>query len=141
MSTEKVDYLLLFRGTNWDKGMSPEQIQKVVTDWYAWFDRLKREGRCSGGHPLQNSGKIVSGKNRAVSDGPFAESKETIGGYFYLHVADEAEAVSIAQLCPGLEYGVVVEVRPVADMCAVRERAVNGGIMDREISLETSTAR
>jgi hypothetical protein len=141
MSTEKVDYLLLFRGTNWDKGMSPEQIQKVVTDWYAWFDRLKREGCCSGGHPLQSSGKIVSGKNRTVSDGPFAESKETIGGYFYLHVADEAEAVSIAQLCPGLEYGVVVEVRPVADMCAVRERAVNGGIMDREISLETSAAR
>ena len=39
-STEKSDYLLLFRGTNWDKGLSPEQIQKVVTDWYAWFERL-----------------------------------------------------------------------------------------------------
>ena len=141
MSTEKVDYLLLFRGTNWDKGMSPEQIQKVVTDWYAWFDRLKREGRCSGGHPLQSSGKIVSGKGRTVSDGPFAESKETIGGYFYLHVADEAEAVSIAQLCPGLDYGVVVEVRPVAEMCSVRERAVNGGVMAKEISLETAGSR
>lgn len=141
MSTEKVDYLLLFRGTNWDKGMSPEQIQKVVTDWYAWFDRLKREGRCSGGHPLQSSGKIVSGKGRTVSDGPFAESKETIGGYFYLHVADEAEAVSIAQLCPGLDYGVVVEVRPVAEMCSVRERAVNDGVMGRDISLETAGSR
>jgi hypothetical protein len=138
MSTEKVDYLLLFRGTNWDKGMSPEQIQKVVTDWYAWFDRLKREGRCSGGHPLQSAGKIVSGKNRTVADGPFAESKEAIGGYFYLHVTDEAEAVAIAQLCPGLDYGVVVEVRPVAEMCSVRERAVTGGIMGREISLETA---
>lgn len=141
MSTDKVDYLLLFRGTNWDKGLSPEQIQKVVTDWYAWFDRLKREGRCSGGHPLQGSGKIVSGKNRTVSDGPFAESKETIGGYFYLHVADEAEAVSIAQLCPGLEYGVVVEVRPVAEMCSVRERAVNSGVMAKEISIETAGSR
>ena len=141
MNTEKVDYLLLFRGTNWDKGMSPEQIQKVVTDWYAWFDRLKKEGRCSGGHPLQSSGKVVSGRNRTVADGPFAESKETIGGYFYLHVTDEAEAVSIAQLCPGLDYGVVVEVRPVAEMCSVRERAVTGGIMAKEIFLETTGSR
>jgi hypothetical protein len=57
-----------------------------------------------------------------VADGPFVESKEAIGGYFYLQVADEAEAVAIAQQCPGLDYGAIVEVRPVADMCAVRER-------------------
>jgi len=82
MSTQKVDYMLLFRGTNWDKGLSPEQIQKVVSDWYAWFERLKEEGRCLGGHPLQNSGKMVSGKGGQVADGPFAESKEAIGGYF-----------------------------------------------------------
>jgi hypothetical protein len=117
------DYLLLFRGTDWDKGMSPEQSLKVVTEWYAWFERLRQEGKCSGGAPLQPSGKIVSGKARTVADGPFAESKETIGGYFYLHVADEAEAVAIAQLCPALEFGCVVEVRPVADMCGVMERA------------------
>ena len=43
-NTPKVDYLLLFRGTNWDKGLSPQQIQKVVADWYAWFERLKQEG-------------------------------------------------------------------------------------------------
>jgi hypothetical protein len=123
-STEKSDYLLLFRGTNWDKNVSPEQRQQAVTDWYAWFERLKQEGRCSGGRPLRDEGKIVSGKKgRTVADGPFAESKETIGGYFYLHVADEAEAVAIAQQCPGLEYGCVVEVRPVAEMCAIRARA------------------
>ncbi len=142
MSTEKVDYLLLFRGTNWDKGLSPEQIQKVVTDWYTWFDRLKREGRCSGGHPLQNGGKTVSGrKGGTVADGPFAESKEAIGGYFYLHVADEAEAVAIAQQCPGLDYGAVVEVRPIAEMCSVRARAVNDGIITADISHETVGAK
>ena len=123
MSTEKVDYMLLFRGTNWDKGLSPEQIQKVVADWYAWFDGLIKDGRAIGGHPLQNEGKIVSGKQgRTVADGPFAESKEAIGGYFYLQVANEAEAIAIAQMCPGLEYGSVVEVRPVAEMCSVRAR-------------------
>jgi hypothetical protein len=121
----KSDYLLLFRGTNWDRELSPEQIQKVVADWAAWFQRLCQEGRCKGGHPLLTEGKVVSGKQgRMVADGPFAESKEAVGGYFYLHVADENEAVAIAQQCPGLEYGAVVEVRPVAEMCAVRARAL-----------------
>jgi len=125
MSTEKSDYMLLFRGTNWDKELSPEQLQQVVANWYAWFERLKQEGRCSGGHPLQGEGKLVSGKKgRTVADGPFAESKEAIGGYFYLHVEDEAEAVAIAQQCPGLDYGCVVEVRPVADMCGARSRGI-----------------
>ena len=75
MNTETTtsDYLLLFRGTNWDKELSPEQLQKVVSDWAAWFERLTQEGKCKGGHPLQNEGKIVSGKKgRTVADGPFA---------------------------------------------------------------------
>ena len=117
--------MLLFRGTNWDKELSPEQLQKVVAEWYAWFDRLTKQGKALSGHPLQNEGKIVTGKKgRSVADGPFAESKEAVGGYFYLRVADEDEAIRIAQECPGLEYGAIVEVRPVADMCTVRARAL-----------------
>jgi hypothetical protein len=127
-STSKTDYLLLFRGNDWDKDLSPDQLQQVVTDWYAWFERLRREGKCAGGHPLRGEGKTVSGKKgRTVADGPFAESKEAVGGYFYLQVEDEAEAIAIAQQCPGLEFGCVVEVRPVADMCAVKERAMEQG--------------
>jgi len=118
--------------------LSPEQIQKVVTDWYAWFDRLKQEGRCLGGHPLHHEGKLVSGsKGRSVADGPFAESKEAIGGYFYLQVADEAEAVAIAQMCPGLEHGAVVEVRPVAPMCAVQARGIESGAITGELASVT----
>jgi hypothetical protein len=121
--TSTSEYLLLFRGNDWDKGLSPEQLQKVVSDWAAWFDRLTQEGKCKGGHPLQEEGKLVSGKHgRIVVDGPFAESKEAIGGYFYLQVRDIDEAVEIARQCPGLEYGCVVEVRPVADLCTVRAR-------------------
>lgn len=123
-STTKSDYLLLFRGNMWDRGLSPEQLQKVVSDWFAWFERLKDEGKCTGGHPLEKEGKIVSGKQgRTVADGPFAESKEAVGGYFYLQVADIDEAIEIARQCPGLEYGAVVEVRPVAEICAVKQRA------------------
>jgi hypothetical protein len=122
-SIAKSDYLLLFRGNVWDRGLSPAELQKVVSDWMAWFERLKAEGKCVGGHPLEDEGKVISGKQRAVADGPFAESKEAIGGYFYLTVADEKEAIEIAKQCPGLEYGSVVEVRPVADECSIKQRA------------------
>jgi hypothetical protein len=129
-STAKSDYLLLFRGNVWDRGLSPAQLQKVVADWMAWFERLKAEGKCLGGHPLEDQGKIISGKQgRTIADGPFAESKEAIGGYFYLTVANENEALEIAKQCPGLEYGSVVEVRRVADVCSIRERADNIGQM------------
>jgi hypothetical protein len=57
-----------------------------------------------------------------VADGPFAESKEAIGGYFLLQVDDQNEAVKIAQQCPTLEYGATVEVRPVAEQCATMHR-------------------
>jgi hypothetical protein len=117
------DYLLLFRGAAWISELSPEEVQEVVTDWAAWFQGLINEGRCKGGHPLRNEGKLVSGSHgRIVTDGPFAESKEVIGGYFHLAVADEAEAIAIAQQCPGLEYGCVVEVRPLAERCTDRVR-------------------
>lgn len=118
------DYLLLFRGTDWTKELSPAQLQKVVSDWAAWFERVTQEVKCKGGHPLQAEGKLVSGKQgRIVTDGPFTESKEAIGGYFHLQVADETEAIAIAQQCPGLEYGCVVEVRPLAERCTEGARA------------------
>jgi hypothetical protein len=118
MSTpNKNGYLLIFRSTDWYKGLSPEQMQQVADNWMAWFNRLKDEGKCAGGNPLERDGKIVAGKNRVVSDGPFAESKETIGGYFLLTVGSIDEAVTIAQQCPGLPYGIRVEVRPIAGQC------------------------
>lgn len=124
-SNEKSDYMLLFRGTDWDKDLSPEQLQKVVADWMAWFEGLVKDGRAKSGHPLMNEGKIVSGKNgQTIADGPFAESKEAIGGYFYLQVSGMEEALEIAKQCPALEYGGKVEVRPVAAMCDVRLRAL-----------------
>jgi hypothetical protein len=137
--TTKSDYMLLFRGTNWGKELSPEQIQKVASDWMAWFERLTKQGKVTSGHPLMNEGKIVSGKKgRTVADGPFAESKEAIGGYFYLKVGNEEEAIAIAQQCPGLEYGAVVEVRPVAEMCGLEQRAAE--ISSRTGQLAGATA-
>jgi len=124
MSTEnKNEYILLFRGSQWDRGLSPEEIQNVMSQFMGWFERLREEGKLRAGQPLERQGKIVSGKRgRTVADGPFAESKEAIGGYFLLQVADLDEAVEIAQQCPILEYGSTVEVRPVAERCPTAER-------------------
>jgi hypothetical protein len=85
--TKKLEYLLLFRGTDWHKGLSPEEVQKVMVQFKGWFDRLTEQDKLKGAQPLEREGRIVSGKHgRIVSDGPFAESKEAIAGYFLLQV-------------------------------------------------------
>ena len=121
MSTQPItEYMLLFRGTGWHKGLSPEEIQEVITRMYAWYDRLIAEGKAKAGKPLMFEGKIVSQKNGSVvSDGPFAESKEAIAGFFLLEVGSLNEAAEIAKEYPALMYGATVEVRPVAPECAV----------------------
>lgn len=117
-------YMLLFRSNVWSKDLSPEEMQKVVSQWMGWFRGLMEQGKVVAGSPLEHTGKIVSGNNgRVITDGPFAESKETIGGYFLLKVDSMDEAVAIAQQCPGLPYGAKVEVRPVMDECSLAKEA------------------
>ena len=115
----KNEYMLLFRHNEGSNALSPEEMQKVAEQMMAWFKRLTDEGTCLGGRPLGPSGKVVSGKNgRVVADGPFAESKEAVGGYFTLQVDTMEEAVSIAQQCPMLAHGGKVEVRQVLEKCS-----------------------
>jgi hypothetical protein len=118
------EYLLLFRGNEWYNELSADELQRAMDQFKAWFDRLTEQGKLKGAQPLVRAGKLVSGKNgRIVADGPFAESKEAIGGYFLLTVRDLDEAVAIAQSCPSLEFGSQVEVRPIAEECPMMERA------------------
>jgi len=124
--------MLIFRGNDWHNGLSPEETQQVAGQWMAWFTRLKEQGKVTGGNPLEKSGKIVSGKQgRTIADGPFAESKEAIGGYFMLEVDNIDEAVAIAQECPALAYGVKVEVRPVMAQCPL---AAEGAQHERQLA-------
>ncbi len=118
-------YMLIFRGNEWHKGLSPEEMQQVSERWMAWFKGLLDHGKAVAGNPLAPTGKIVSGKSgRVVADGPFAESKEAVGGYFLLKVDSLDEAVAIAQQCPGLPHGAKVEVRPVLSECPLSYEAV-----------------
>ena len=124
------EYLLLIRGTEWNKGLSPEEIENALGRFMAWFEGLQEQGKLKGANPLKTEGKVVSGANgRTVVDGPFTESKETVGGYFLLSLTDMEEAVAIAKQCPILEYGAQVEVRPVATECPIMEAAREAGAL------------
>src|SRR5579859_4270718 len=119
-------YMLIFRGTDWYDGLSPETMQQVLGQWGDWFQRLTKEGKVIAGNPLEHEGKIVSGKGgRVVSDGPFVESKESIGGYFLLKVDTMDQALAIAKECPGLPYGIRVEVRQLAGECPMAAQIRN----------------
>jgi hypothetical protein len=106
------EYLLLFRNTGWHKDLSPEEIQQGMARFTAWFERLNKERQFKGGGPLSHDGKIVVRSN-AVTDGPFAESKEAIAGFFVIQADSLEQAVEIAKGCPGLEVGQTVEVRAI----------------------------
>ena len=126
MNTEATteEYMLLFRGTQWDKSLSPQELQQVMDKVTAWAEGLQGQGKARVGQPLGAQGRIVSGKKGGfVADGPFAESKEAIGGYLVLRADDLNEAVEIARSNPILEYGVTIEVRPVLAECPVFQRA------------------
>jgi hypothetical protein len=138
MNTEATtgEYMLLFRGTQWDKGLSPQELQQVMDKVMAWAEGLQGQGKARAGQPLGAQGRIVSGKKGGfVADGPFAESKEAIGGYLVLRADDLNEAVEIARSNPILEYGVTIEVRPVLAECPVFQRArVRAGRADQLLS-------
>ena len=108
----KSEYLVLSRGASWDKILSPEEIEKVSAQFYAWLERLISEGKSRSGYRLAPESKIVAGRN-AVTDGPFAESKEAIGGYWFILADSLEEAVEIAKGNPCLDYGATVELSPI----------------------------
>src|SRR5688572_23101172 len=112
------EYMLLFRGPHWDKGLSPEELQRTMDRVTAWLEGLKEQGNIKAGQALGPENRMVSGKNgRTVADGPFAESKEAIGGFLQIEADNLDEAVAIAKSAPMLEYGTTIEVRPVLEEC------------------------
>jgi hypothetical protein len=104
------EYLILSRG-QWDGNASREDIQGAIDRFYAWYDRLVSEGRIGPGQRLGMEGKVVS--RQAITDGPFAETREVVGGYWFIRANSLEEAAHIAAENPCLAYGLVCEVRPL----------------------------
>jgi len=121
---EPSDYMLLFRGPHWDRGLSPEELRQTLDRVMAWFEGLKDQGKVKAGQPLGPESRMVSGRNgRTVADGPFAESKEAVGGFLQIEADSLDEAVAIAKTFPPLDYGITVEVRPMLEECPCFKRA------------------
>ena len=105
-------FLFLIRGGDEAYGeLSPEETQKHMAKWGAWMGEVKAEGL-----PLEKEGKVVSDKGSIISDGPFAEGAEVVGGYLLLPANDLSHAAELAKGCPVHEFGGSVEVRPVSAM-------------------------
>lgn len=114
------EYIMLYRLTdqqNKETMSSPEKAQKATEKWRAWLKGIEDKGHLkSYGQPLERTGKVVAGRSKTVTDGPYAETKDVIGGYSVLLARDIDHAIQLASGCPGLEGGGSVEVRPVRAM-------------------------
>ena len=110
-------FMLIFHGgSSTSLGQSAEMIQAQMGKWMAWIEKLRQTDQYLAGEPLLPGGKLISGKNKNVTDGPYTEGKEVVGGFFIIQAADLKEAVEISKDCPDYEMGGSVQVRQVMKM-------------------------
>jgi hypothetical protein len=111
--------LLLHDGAGQFSTQSPEETMAIVKEYMAWSERLRKDGKYLGSNKLTDEpGKVLRPKNGrvVVTDGPYAETKELIGGYYCISAADYDEACRIAESCPQVKYGGHIEVRQIHDL-------------------------
>jgi hypothetical protein len=112
------DFLLLFRSPYQSEqefaNASPEEMQAEMAKWGQWMEGLAQQGKLSGGEPLLPEGKVLHGRAKKLTDGPFMEGKEIVGGYLLIKATDLAEATELAKGCPALDVDTgTVEVREI----------------------------
>ena len=110
------DFMFLFRNAGANVNASPEEMQATMQKWFGWINELKGKNIYKEGEPLTRAGKIVKGADALVTDGPFTESKEIIGGFFIISANSLEEAAELAKGSPDLPIGGSVEVREVMKM-------------------------
>jgi hypothetical protein len=102
------EYLVISRG-KWDEDLDPATIQTAIDKFYDWHDAHVRRGTMTTGSRLKPPTKLVS--KRGIHDGPFAETKEVIGGYWSIRAKTLEEAAALAAENPVLPYGLMLEIR------------------------------
>jgi hypothetical protein len=108
-------YVLMLRDNGTYDSLSPEELQKIFEKFRSWSGKLREQGKITGGQKLRDrQGRVVrrNGSKESVTDGPFAEAKEVIGGFFVVDAKDYDEAVSLSRGCPHLEFG-SIEIREI----------------------------
>ncbi|MGA8474781.1 MAG: YciI family protein [Candidatus Cybelea sp.] len=109
------EFVYLYRGGR--RAESPAEGEKQMQRWVSWMQELDAKGHLKErGQPLEGEGKVVRGKGRSVTDGPYPESKDIVGGFSLIEARDLAHAAELAGGCPIFDTDGVVEVRPVMKM-------------------------
>ena len=113
-------YLFLYRSNGQQdrsRNASPEEAQRLMQKWVTWLKELGDSGHLKDqGQPLEPTGKLVKGRDKTVTDGPFAEAKDVVGGYTLIEAKDINEAAELSKGCPIFEQNGAVEVRPIMVM-------------------------
>jgi len=109
------EFLFLYRGGQ--RAADPAESDKVMQRWVTWMEDLGSKGHLKDrGQPLEAEGKVVRGKQKVVTDGPYPESKDVVGGYTLITARDLAQAAELSKGCPIFDTDGTVEVRPVMEM-------------------------
>lgn len=110
-------FMYVFRGGGYANpgSLSPTELQQHLAKWNAWTNALLASGRLAGAQALEHppTGKTIRGRERVVTDGPYAESKDLVSGTVVVEAASLEEAAELARDCPIFEHDGSVEVRPV----------------------------
>lgn len=111
------EFLFLFRGGEsgkMDGQQSSEDWQAYMQKWMQWMQGLTDQGLFVSSEPLRDAGKVVSNKGNVITDGPFTEGKEIVGGYLICKAESLEEAVEFSKGCPIFDYeDGTVEVREI----------------------------
>jgi hypothetical protein len=109
------EFLYVYRGGD-RAALSADQMQQVMQKWVTWMQGLAEKGHLKDlGHPLEAAGKLVRGRSKNVTDGPYAE-KDLVGGFSLIEARDLAQAAELSKGCPILERDGSVEIRPIMQM-------------------------
>ncbi len=108
------DFMLIFTGTHYsDLGLSPDEMQQRLGNWWGWQQKMKEKGILKGGNALQQGVRRIKGEGMVVTDHTSTALKEIIGGYFLVSVADLEAATEVAKDYPDYDLGGTVEVRQI----------------------------
>jgi hypothetical protein len=105
------DYMVLSRGL-WDKDARKDDIEASIEVFYEWYERNVKSGQFKPGSRLSTEIAMVS-KSGILTDGPFGEAKEVIGGYWIIVARSLREAAEIAAQNPCIQHGLRFEIRPL----------------------------
>ena len=109
----------------------PDVARSVMSEYNAYTKSLRDSGAFQAGDALQPAPTATTLRQSpggiVTTDGPFAETKEALGGFYVIEARDLDEALALAAQCPGLKYGSSIEVRPVLDYSAFAEAPAAAG--------------